>query len=62
MMEGLNAEWVSYMNVYRIFSPKDPQQTIAYEEDLGMAKKRAIENGYSSLTLCDTDSMHLERY
>lgn len=60
-MEGLNVEWISYMNAYRIYSPKDQQQTVAYEEDLGVAEQKAIENGYSGLTLCDADSMYLER-
>lgn len=61
-MERLNAEWVGYMNAYRIYSPKNPQQTVAYEEDLDVAEKMVIKNGYLGLTLCDTESAHSECY
>lgn len=30
----LNAEWIPYMNSYRIYNSKNPQQTVAYEDDL----------------------------
>lgn len=61
-MKRLNAEWIGYMKAYRLYDPKDPQQTVAYEDDLDVAEQRAKEEGYSSLVLCDADTMHVELY
>lgn len=36
----INAEWIDYMDSYRLYDPKYPQQTIAYEDDLDEAKSR----------------------
>lgn len=48
----LYAEWIDYMNAYRLYDdPIHPQQTVAYEDDLEAAEKRAIEEGYSGLLL-----------
>lgn len=37
------AYWVEYMDAYRLFDPKHPEQTIAYEEDLDEAESRGYE-------------------
>lgn len=60
-MKQLHAEWIPWMRAYRLYDPNYPQQTIAYEENKDVAEKRAIENGYSDLVICDSDSMHVER-
>ncbi len=52
-MMKLNAEWIDYMNTYRLYIPGRPQETIAYEENLEVAEKRATEEGYECLILCD---------
>lgn len=52
-MMKLNAEWIDYMNAYRLYISGRPQETIAYEDDLEIAEKIAIENGYECLILCD---------
>ena len=59
-MKQLHAEWIPWMRAYRLYDPSCPQQTIAYEENKDVAEKRAIENGYSDLAICDSDSMHVE--
>ena len=58
----LNAEWIPYMKAYRLYAPQNPQQTVAYEDDEETAEKHAIENGYDGIVICDTDTMHVERY
>ena len=45
-MMKLNAEWIGYMKAYRLYNPKRPQETVAYEDDLEVAEERAIEEGY----------------
>lgn len=61
-MMKLNAEWIGHMNSYRLYNPKRPQETVAYEDDLEVAEERAIEEGYECLVLCDADTMHVECY
>lgn len=61
-MKRLNAEWISYMKTYRIYDPKYPQQTVAYEDDLDEAEQHALENGYEGIVECDADTMHIECY
>lgn len=56
----LNAEWIIYMKAYRIYDPRCPQQTVAYEDDLDVAERHALENGFEGITLCDADTMHIE--
>ena len=48
-MRDLFAEYIEYMNAYRLYEAADPQQTVAYEEDLGAACMRAYEEGYAYL-------------
>lgn len=48
-MKKLCAEWIDYMDLYRLYEPERPGQTVAYEDDLNVARKRAVEEGYSSL-------------
>ena len=50
------------MKAYRLYAPQNPQQTVAYEDDEETAEKHAIENGYDGIVICDTDTMHVERY
>lgn len=61
-MSKLNAEWILYMKAYRLYDPRYPQQTVAYEEDEDVAEARALEKGYSGLVICDADTMHVECY
>ena len=57
----LNAEWIPYVKAYRLYDPADPQQTVAYEDNLDAAGRTAYEKGYQEIVLCDADSMHIER-
>lgn len=50
------------MKAYRLYDARYPQQTVAYEEDEAEAEQRALEEGYSGLVICDTDTMHIERF
>ncbi len=34
------------MRAYRLYDPKHPKQTIAYEDDEDTARRHATENGY----------------
>lgn len=46
-MKSIIAEWISYMRAYRLYDPKHPQQTIAYEDcDEDTVRRHAMENGY----------------
>lgn len=47
----LNAEWISYINAYRLYDPDRPQDTIAYNNDLGDEWKRAKAEGYDGIIL-----------
>ena len=58
----LNAEWIPYKKAYRLYAPQNPQQTVSYEDDEETAEKLAIENGYDGIVICDTETMHVERY
>lgn len=58
----LNAEWIPYMKAYRLYNPKRPQDTVAYENDLDATKKRAKQEGYDDIVICDADTMHTECY
>ena len=53
MGRTLNAEWIPYMDAYRLYDPKYPQQTVAYEEDASEAEEHAIENGYAGIVVID---------
>ena len=59
-MSRLNAEWIPYMRAYRLYDPRNPQNTVAYETDESAAEARALESGYSGLVICDADTMHVE--
>ena len=50
------------MNAYRLYDIRDPQQTVAYENNENAAEARALEEGYSGLIICDADTMHVECY
>ena len=56
----LCAEWIPYMNAYRLYDPIWTQCTVAYEGNLEIAEKHAKENGYDGLVLRDADTMHVE--
>lgn len=49
----IKAEYISYMNAYRLFIDKEPQQTIAYTDTLEEAENLSAENGYEHLILED---------
>ncbi len=61
-MKRLNAEWINYMKAYRLYDPKNPQQTVAYEDSLETAELNALKNGYDEIVECDADTMHIENY
>ncbi len=61
-MGKLNAEWIPYMKAYRLYDIRNPQQTVAYENDEDVAEARALAEGYSGLVICDADTMHVECY
>lgn len=46
------AEWIPHMKAYRLYNPKHPQQTIAYEDDEDTARRHAMENGYEVTFEC----------
>ena len=52
-MGELMAEWIPYLNAYRLFNRNSPQWTVAYEEDLDEAGRMARENGYDGIILCE---------
>lgn len=52
-MKNIYAEWIDYMGAYRLYDLENPQQTIAYETDLEVAQKHALDNGYLDLILRD---------
>ena len=56
----MNTEWIPYMKAYRLYDARYPQKTVAYEENAAVAEQRAIEEGYSGLVICDTNTMHAE--
>ena len=60
MEKRLNAEWITYMKAYRLYDPRHPQQTVAYEDSEEAAKEHAVANGYDGLVICDADTMHIE--
>lgn len=45
----LYAEWIDYMGAYRLFFKTNPEQTIAYEDELSYAETWAELRG---LQLC----------
>lgn len=57
MAKRLNAEWIPYMKAYRLYDPKKPNYTVAYEDNLDEAEIHSKENGYQ-LVLCDTDTIY----
>ena len=52
-MEQLNAEWIKYMDAYRLYEPEKPESTYAYfdEEDLPELAKWAKKEGYKRLVI-----------
>ena len=59
-MGKINAEWIVWMKAYRLYNPQNPYKTVAWEDDIEIAERHAIENGYDGLVLCDSDTMHIE--
>lgn len=51
----LCAEYIDFRQAYRIYNPAKPQNTIAYEEELEIAKQRVIEEGYDGLIIFDEE-------
>lgn len=46
---NLCAEWVPYMNCYRLYDPDFPLQTMAYVDELD--EERVYEMGYDGITI-----------
>lgn len=55
----LYAEWLDYMDAYRIFDKSNPTKTIAYEDDLDSAEFHAIELGYDDVIVVDSNTYNL---
>lgn len=55
----LYAEWLDYMDAYRIFDKSNPTKTISYEDDLDMAEFHAIELGYDDIIVVDSNTYNL---
>ena len=49
MTMKLCSEYIDFRQAYRIYNSAKPQNTIAYEEELEIAKQRVIEEGYDGL-------------
>ena len=50
-MEQLNAEWIEYMDSYRVYEPEEPERTLLYEERLSVIVEAAKINGYKRLVI-----------
>ena len=48
-MTRLNAEWIDFRMAYRLYDPTHPVDTIAYVDNLQVAEKEAIGNGYEGI-------------
>lgn len=48
-MAKLNAEWIDFRRAYRLYDSNHPVDTVAYVDDLQVAEKEAIENGYEGI-------------
>lgn len=48
---NLYAEWLQWAEAYRLYTADSPQETVAWEESLDEAEKRAVEEGYDGLVL-----------
>ena len=48
-MAILNAEWIDFRMAYRLYDTNHTVDTIAYVDDLQVAEKEAIENGYDGI-------------
>ena len=48
-MAKLNAEWIDFRRAYRLYDSNHPVDTVAYVDDLQVAKKEATENGYEGI-------------
>ena len=48
-MAKLNAEWIDFRMAYRLSDSNHPVDTIAYVDDLQVAEKEALENGYDGI-------------
>ena len=48
-MAKLNAEWIDFRMAYRLYDPTHPVDTIAYVDDLQVAEKESIGNGYEGI-------------
>lgn len=55
----LNAEWIPYMEAYRLYDPRYPQQTVAYVDSIEEAERNHPEYRYVEV---DSDTMHVECY
>ena len=47
MKQYLIAEWIETEQAYRLYDPKHPRQTVAYEDTLAEARAGAARNGYA---------------
>ena len=45
-MRRIIAEWIEYMDAYRLYNPDCPEKTIAYEDNEDTISRYALENGY----------------
>lgn len=60
MSYRLCAEWIPFMGAYRIFSPENPQDSIAYDNrEIEDINNDLISRGFDGVILID-DSTHTE--
>ncbi len=54
----LHAEWVTYMDAYRIYEPSKPNSTIAYVDSNDLEKEEELikEKGYDGIIMDDADT------
>ena len=41
------------MKAYKLYDPKNPQETVDYADDMDAAEIIAKENGYDAVVLCE---------
>lgn len=50
-------EWLDWARAYRLYNADDPENTIAWEENIYAAEDRARAEGGEDIILCDADTM-----
>ena len=51
MVRLINAEWIEFRMLYRLYDPNHPADTIAYVDNLQDAERESFENGYDGIVI-----------